>query len=412
MPLNINAIRQQFPALNQRINGQAPIFFDGPGGSQTTEKTLDTMRGYFAFYNANLGSNFFSGLKTTEVMQQAREAVAALVNAPSADDISFGGTATMLMFNFSRAIRRDWQPGDEIIVTAADHYSNVSSWQHIAKDKGVTVHQIAVDETTFEIDYQTLASKINDKTKLIAFTYASNTLGSVLDAQRIIKMAKSVGALTFIDAVHYAPHFSIDVQQLDCDFLVLSAYKFTGPHVAAIYGKTEHLQALRAYKVEPATEIAPGRWEQGTQNFEGLAGMTVAIEYLASLSEQPATEHNLRQRLVTAFERINAYEKTLSEHFLTKLKAIDGITLYGKSEVEGRSPTFAFRLPKGTTAEFADFCAKRMVGIGAGNFYAQALCEQLGIMQQGGVIRAGCLHYNTIEEIDVLFDLIDEFLNA
>ena len=234
----------------------------------------------------------------------------------------------------------------------------------------------------------------------------------MLDAQRIIKMAKSVGALTFIDAVHYAPHFSIDVQQLDCDFLVLSAYKFTGPHVAAIYGKTEHLQNLRPYKVEPATEIAPGRWEQGTQNFEGLAGMTVAIEYLASLSEQPATEHNLRQRLVTAFERINAYEKTLSEHFLTKLKAIDGITLYGKSEVEGRSPTFAFRLPKGTTTEFADFCAERMVGIGAGNFYAQALCEQLGIMQQGGVIRAGCLHYNTIEEIDVLFDLIDEFLSA
>ncbi|EEK10894.1 hypothetical protein STRSA0001_1005, partial [Streptococcus salivarius SK126] len=167
--------------------------------------------------------------------------------------------------------------------------------------------QIAVDETTFEIDYQALASKINNKTKLIAFTYASNTLGSVLDAKRIIEMAKSVGALTFIDAVHYAPHFSIDVQQLDCDFLVLSAYKFTGPHVAAIYGKTEHLQALRPYKVEPATEIAPGRWEQGTQNFEGLAGMTAAIEYLASLSEQPATEHNLRQRLVTAFERINAY---------------------------------------------------------------------------------------------------------
>lgn len=412
MPLNIKAIRQQFPALNQSVNGKTPIFFDGPGGSQTTETTLKALRDYFAFYNANLGSNFFSGVKTTEVMQQARESVAALVNAPSADNIVFGATATMLMFNFSRAIGRDWQAGDEIIVTAADHYSNVSSWKHIAKDKGVTVHQIAVDEQTFEIDYDELASKINKNTKLIAFTYASNTLGSVLDAKRIVELAKSVGALTFIDAVHYAPHFSIDVQSLDCDFLVLSAYKFTGPHVAAIYAKTEHLEGLTPYKVEPATELAPNRWEQGTQNFEGLAGMIAAIEYLASLSGQESTDSNLRARLESAFDNIKAYEKTLSAHFLDKLKAIEGVTLYGKKTIEGRSPTFAFRLPKGTTAEFADFCAERVVGVGAGNFYAQGLCEQLGIMEDGGVIRAGCLHYNTVEEIDVLFDLIDEFLAA
>lgn len=412
MSLNIEAIRQQFPALNQSVNGKTPVFFDGPGGSQTTEQVLQAMRNYFAFYNANLGSTFFSGIKTTEVMQQARESVAALVNAPSSDNICFGSTATMLMFNFSRAIGRDWQAGDEIIVTAADHYSNVSSWQDIAKDKGVKVHQISVDEINFEIDYQQLASKINDRTKLIAFTYASNTLGSVLQAKRIIELAKSVGALTFIDAVHYAPHFSIDVQQLDCDFLVLSAYKFTGPHVAAIYGKAEHLSGLTPYKVEPATDIAPGCWEQGTQNFEGLAGMTAAIEYLASLSEITPTENNLRERLVAAFDKIKAYEKTLSAHFLAKLEAIDGVRLYGKSTTENRSPTFAFRLPKGTTTEFADFCAKQVVGVGAGNFYAQGLCEQLGIMQNGGVIRAGCLHYNTIEEIDQLFELIEAYLAA
>lgn len=407
--LDIHSIRQQFPSLSQTVDGRTPVFFDGPGGSQVTQLALDAARGYHAFYNSNLGSSFFSSVKTTEVLQQARQSVAALVNAPSAENIAFGPTATMLMFNFSRAIARDWQAGDEVIVTALDHYSNVSSWMQAAEDKGVTVHQVGIDEDTFELDYDELANKINANTKLVAFTYASNTTGSVVDAKRVIELAQSVGALSFVDAVHYAPHFSVDVQVLDCDFLVLSGYKFTGPHVAAMYGKSAHLNAFKPYKVEPAPKTAPACWEQGTQNFEGLAGLVAAIDYLASLSGQD--DGDLLERLVGAFAKIDAYEQTLSAHFLAQAQQVKGLRLFGKPTVEHRTPTFAFRLDKGTPSEFADFCAKRVFGVGAGHFYAQGMCEQFGILNDGGVIRAGCLHYNTLEEIDQLFELIEEYLS-
>lgn len=408
----IEKIRSAFPALQQRWgdgeNARSPCFFDGPGGSQTSQFVLSAMTDYLGRYNANLGAPYLSSEKTMQVMAEARQHVATLLNAETAEQIVFGATATSLMFHFSRAISRDWQAGDEIIVTALDHYSNVSSWLTAAEDQGVIVHQIPVDLETFDIDYQQLAERLSKKTKLVAVTHASNTVGTIVDVSRVVQLAKTVGALTFVDAVHYAPHHLIDVQALDCDFLVISAYKFTGPHLAAVYAKAAHLANLKPYKVLPAANTNPNRWEQGTQNFEAMAGLVACIQYLGNLSDSSTQEISLRQRLTESFAWIAQHESTLSRYFLQRLAEYPNITLYGKTNSKGRTPTFAFRLDKDTPRNFAEFCGKRHLCIGDGNFYAQGLCEQLDLMDSGGVIRVGCLHYNTQEEIDFFFSILDD----
>lgn len=406
-------IRAAFPALQQcwqaNENTRPPCFFDGPGGSQISQAVLSAMTDYLGRYNANLGASYLSSEKTMQVMADARQHLAALLNAETPEQIVFGATATSLMFHFSRAISRDWQAGDEIIVTALDHYSNVSSWITAAEDKGVIVHQIPVDLDTFDIDYQQLSEKLNNKTQLVAVTHASNTVGTIVDVARVVQMAKNVGALTFVDAVHYAPHHLIDVQTLDCDFLVISAYKFTGPHLAAVYAKATHLANLKPYKVLPAADINPNRWEQGTQNFEAMAGLIACIQYLASLSGKTNEEASLRQRLTESFAWIAQHESNLSQYFLQRLTDYTNIILYGKSSSKDRTPTFAFRLDKTMPRNFAEFCGQRHLCIGDGNFYAQGLCEQLNLMDKGGVIRVGCLHYNTQEEIDFFFSVLDEY---
>lgn len=411
----LDKIRAAFPALQQHWGGQdnathTPCFFDGPGGSQISQSVLSAMTDYLGRYNANLGAPYFSSEKTMQVMADARQHVAALLNAETAEQIVFGATATNLMFHFSRAISRDWQAGDEIIVTALDHYSNVSSWITAAEEKGVIVHQIPVDLDTFDIDYQQLGEKLSNKTKLVAVTHASNTVGTIVDVSRVVTLAKTVGALTFVDAVHYAPHHLIDVQALDCDFLVISAYKFTGPHLAALYAKTHHLTNLKPYKVLPAADINPNRWEQGTQNFEAMAGLIACIQYLADLGDDESKGLSLRQRLSAGFAWIAQHESHLSQYFLQRLAEYPKITLYGKAHSEGRTPTFAFRLDNDLPRHFATFCGKRHLCIGDGNFYAQGLCEQLNLMDNGGVIRVGCLHYNTQEEIDFFFSVLDDYI--
>lgn len=410
----LEAIRSAFPALQQRwgADNRRPCFFDGPGGSQISQQVLSAMTDYLGHYNANLGSPYLSSEKTLQVMADTRQSIATLLNAPSAEQIVFGATATSLMFSFSRAISRDWQAGDEVIVTALDHYSNVSSWLSAAEEKGVIVHQVPVNLATFEIDYQRLAELLNKKTKLVAVTHASNTVGSIVDVSRVVQMAKTVGALTFVDAVHYAPHHLMDVQALDCDFLVVSAYKFTGPHLAALYAKPSHLSSLRPYKVLPAADVNPNRWEQGTQNFEAMAGLIACINYLASLSGKLSERQPLRQRLVESFAWIAEYESFLSAYFLKRLAEYSEVTLYGKPDATDRTPTFAFRFDDDMPRNFSAYCGRHHVCVGDGHFYAQGLCEQLGLMQTGGVIRVGCLHYNTVEEIERFFVLLEQYLAA
>ncbi len=412
MAMNLTKLRRQFPALMQQVAGKSPIFLDGPGGSQVPQSVLSAMSAYLGYYNSNLGGAFFSSDKTVELMANARQAAADLLNAPSRDQIVFGANMTSLTFSFSRAISREWQAGDEIIVTNADHFSNVSSWQQAAQDKGVKVSAARINEADCSLDLAHFASLLNTNTKLVAVTYASNTTGSINDIQRIVAMAHEVGALVYVDAVHYAPHELVDVQALDCDFLACSAYKFFGPHLGMVYGKREHLEGFTPYKVEPAKDIIPGRWETGTQSFEALAGLIAAVDYIADISELDDS-YSRREKLTVAIAKTKQHEMALSEHFLTRLVNYPKIKLYGIDDLERlseRTPTFALTFAGLEPRQVSEFLGKQHICVWDGNFYAQGLCEQLGVLDKGGVVRIGCMHYNTIEELDQLFDLFDELL--
>jgi len=405
-----NAVRPAFPALHQTVNNKPVYFFDGPGGSQVPQPVLDAMVGYLGHYNSNLGGSFFSSSVTVSLMQEARISAQALLGAESPNNIVFGANMTSLTFQLSRAISRDWQAGDEVIVTALDHYSNVSSWQQAAEDKGVIVHQVRVNEEDCTLDYDHFESLLSDKTCLVAVTYASNTTGSLVDVKRLTDAAHAVDAQVYVDAVHYTPHGLVDVQDLGCDFLVCSAYKFFGPHVGIAYIAPQWLQTLRPYKVEPATDEGPGRFETGTQNFEALAGFIAAVDYLAQWGNQDAS---LRQRLLTSFVQYQEHEKNLSHHFLSKLAEFDNVSLYGINsphQLGERTPTFAIRIDDVMPSDVAAHLGQNNMCVWHGHFYAQGLCKQLGIMDNGGVIRIGLMHYNTIDEIDLLFTELAPFL--
>lgn len=407
MTFTPDQVRSQFSALTQTIDEFPVLFLDGPGGSQVPNSVLTAMTEYLGYSNSNLGGHFFSSQTTNNVMDTARSSCAALVNAPSSNNIVFGANMTSLTFQLSRAISREWKAGDEIIVTALDHYSSVSSWQQAAEDKGVIVHQVRVNTTDCTLDMDHFYSLLSDKTKLVATTFASNTTGSLVDVKSMINAAHGVDAMVYVDAVHYAPHHLIDVQDLDCDFLACSAYKFFGPHVGIAYVSPKWIQTLSPYKVEPATNIGPGRFETGKQSFEGLAGVTAAIEYLAQWG---AKEAGLRERLISSFTQYAQHELALTHYFLNKLESRPWISLFGISDPEScinRPPTFAIRLQDHTPEAVAKELGSHNVCVWNGHFYALGLVKQLNLDECGGVVRIGFMHYNTIDEIDYLFALLD-----
>ncbi|HEJ7944084.1 TPA: cysteine desulfurase-like protein [Serratia liquefaciens] len=397
--------RAQFSALTQHYNDQPVIFFDGPGGSQVSRGVLEKMTDYLGKYNANLGGHYFSSHVTGEVMNNARESVRALLNAPTPDNIIFGMNMTSLTFHLSRIISRHWQAGDEIIVTELDHYANVSSWQQAANDKQVTVHQIPLHQADCSLDVARLCEQITAKTRLVAVTYASNVTGSIVDIKTITEAAHRVGAQVYVDAVHYAPHNLIDVQALGCDFLVCSAYKFFGPHIGMAYIAPQWLQRLQPYKVEPATDVGPGRFETGTQSFEGLAGVTAAVDYLAQWGTPGAS---LRQRLQESFADYHRHEENLCRYFLQRLQQIDDVQLYGspQADCQRRTPTFALTFKRHAPEQVARRLGRHNICVGSGHFYAQGLIQRLNLQDSGGVLRIGMMHYNTLQEIDTLFELL------
>lgn len=400
---NVEALRQDFPALQQLHKGQPVIFFDGPGGSQVSNNTLHAMQHYLGRYNSNLGGAFFSSQFTTHLIGQARDYAASLLNAEHSENIIFGANMTSLTFSLSRTIAQGWQAGDEIIVTRLDHYANVSSWQQAAKDKGCIVHQVDVEPDTCDLNYEQFDNLLTEKTKLVALTFASNTTGTIVDVKRVIDMAHKVGAKVFVDAVHYAPHHLIDVQSLGCDFLVCSAYKFFGPHVGFLYIHPEWLHKLDPYKVEPATNIGPGRYETGTQNFEALFGMIACIEHLAALGDSTSS---LRERLEQSFEQYTAYEHRLSEVFLQHLEALPDVTCYGHTNfnhISLRTPTFALKIKGVNSNDMAKYLAECNICVWNGHFYAVGLLDQLNCLEDGGLLRIGLMHYNTEEEITTFF---------
>ncbi|ANS85690.1 putative cysteine desulfurase [Vibrio scophthalmi] len=401
-------VRAQFSALHQRHNNQSVSFFDGPGGAQVPMSVLDAMSGYLGYSNANLGGHYFTSYKTNQLLNDARISCQALLNAPSADSIVFGGNMTSLTFSLSRAISRNWQAGDEVIVTALDHYANVSTWQQAAEDKSVQVFMAKVDPEDCSVDIEHLLSLINEKTRLIAITLASNTTGSIVDIAPVIAAAKAVDAQVYVDAVHYAPHHLIDVQALECDFLVCSAYKFCGPHIGIAYIAPKWLQRLQPYKVEPATDLGPGRFETGTQSFEALAGLVATIEYLAQWADERLT---LRERLEQSFKIYNRYETQLSDYFLLRLGKMKGATLWGRDVADAnlRTPTFALTFAGIDPVNVAKALGEQNICLWSGHFYALGLVRQLDLEKSGGVVRIGMMHYNTKAEIDRLFDALKPF---
>jgi cysteine desulfurase family protein (TIGR01976 family) len=407
MPFDLSTIRAHFPAV-QRVD----IFFDNPGGTQVAQTVVKRMNDYLVEHNANHGGAFATSRLSDAVLEEAHTAVADFFNAARPEEIVFGNNMTSLTFAVSRAIARTWQPGDEIVVTRLDHDANITPWVMAAEDRGCKVNWVDFNPEDGTLDIQSFQKALEGRPRLVAVGYASNALGTINPVAKLIEMAHAAGAWVYIDAVQYAPHGPIDVQALDCDFLVASSYKFFGPHAGALYGKHQHLEELRAYKVRPAPNEPPGKWMTGTQNHEGIAGMLGAIEYLEWLGEMFGSDYNEKYRnafserrlqLKKAMSAIRSYEYELSRHLLDVLEETPGVTIYGLTDqrrLEERVPTFAFRLKGMHPRQVAEKLGEMGIYVWDGNYYALAVTERIGVEDTGGMVRVGAVHYNTVEEVE------------
>jgi len=406
--LDVPALRAQFPALGRTVGDHPAVFLDGPGGTQSPLPVIDAMSGYLRRGSSNHGGPFLTSREADATAEAARQAMRDLLNARRPEEIVFGQNMTSLTFSLSRAIAQTWQPGDEIVVTRLDHDANISPWLRAAEDRGVTVRWLDFRPTDCTLALDALPALLNERTRLVAVNYASNAVGTISDVGRVVALAHAAGALVYVDAVHYAPHDVIDVQALDCDFLACSVYKFFGPHTGVLYGKYEWLDRLVAYKVRPAADEPPGKWETGTQSYESLSGVTAAVDYLADLGGAGGTR---RERLARGMATIKAYEAELSEHFLRRAMGVPGLRVYGITDVESlasRTPTFAVALDGHDPEEMAAWLGERGFFVWHGHYYAIAVMERLGTLDSGGLVRIGFVHYNTDDEIDRLMDALTE----
>ena len=408
--LDIAWVRSQFPALAVQVNGRPAVYFDGPGGTQVPQRVIDAMRDYLMNSNANTHGAFLTSRRSDEVIADAHAALADLLGC-DADEVIFGPNMTTLTFSLSRALGREFGPGDELVVTRLDHDGNVAPWWAL-EERGCRVRFVDINPSDCTLDMADLERQITPRTRLVAVGYASNAVGSINNVQEITRLAHAVGALVYIDAVHYAPHGPIDVRRLACDFLVCSPYKFFGPHSGALYGKREHLARLRPYKVRPAADVNPFRWETGTQNHEGQAGILAAVDYLAELGRRASPSvSSRRSALMAAYDVIRPYERSLAERLIKGLLAIPGLTFYGiKEAARGaeRVPTVAIRISGHTPRELASHLGERGIFTWDGNYYALNLSERLGVEPTGGMLRIGLVHYNTPEEVDRALEALQE----
>jgi cysteine desulfurase family protein (TIGR01976 family) len=393
-------IRKEFPALNRVHNGYPVAFFDGPGGTQVPRGVVEATNDYLFHHNANTHWAYPTSEETDAIIDSARSVLADFLNAIPAE-IVFGANMTSLTFHLARALSRNYRPGDEIVVTELDHHANIAPWKRLEKECGVIVRMAKMIPETGELDWEDLAQKLNGRTKLLAIGAASNALGTINDINRAAEMAYSLGAQIFVDAVHYAPHRPIDVRAWDCDFLACSAYKFYGPHIGALYARTELLESLDFPKLIPAPDIGPERAEIGTQNHEGIAGAAAAVEFLANLAQG----NDRRIRLATAFEQLDRRAGDLTSQLWSGLSKTDGVRLYGPAPGTPRTPTIAFTIDNISSLQVAKKLADRGIFVSHGDFYAATVVERLGLTADG-LVRAGCACYTTSEEIDRLLEAI------
>lgn len=414
----MDALRDHFPALRRTIDGRTVAYLDGPGGTQVPRECIDAMRTYLETSNANHGGAFTASAETDAMLADVHAAGADFLGAHEPHEIVFGPNMTTLTFAVSRALGRDIGPGDEIVVTRLDHDANVAPWLAVAEDRGATVRWIELAEDGATLDLDGLDRMIGPRTRIVAVGLASNALGTVTDVGRVVEVAHAVGAVTYVDAVHAAPHVPIDVATLRADLLVVSPYKFFAPHLGMLYGRRELLERLSAYRVRPAGEALPGKWEVGTQSHESLAGLLGTFGYLERLGAahgRIASDAGRRDRLRAAMSAIHSHERELSRGVLERLTSVPGLVVHGLTDparIDERVPTFSVTLPGRRPRAIAEHLARRAISTWDGDFYAWELVRALGLDDDGGLLRIGLVHYNTLEEVDRLIEALHELAPA
>lgn len=421
MSFNLATVRSQFPALDLTDDSKSRIYFDNPAGTQVSLGVVDRMSDVLQNANANLGGYFKTSRLADAVVDGAHQAMADFLNAPSANEIVFGQNMTSITLHISRSIGRMLSSGDEIILSQMDHDANVHPWMLLARDLDLTVRWLPFNRDTFEFDLSALDELLNARTKLVCVGGASNLTGTLNNVAEICRRARQAGAWTYIDAVQSAPHVYCDVQAIDCDFLVCSAYKFFGPHQGILWGRSDVLQALEPYKVRPAPEEIPGSFETGTQSHEGMAGTAAAVDYFAWIGETMAEDWHenharfsgRRKYLRAAMDCLFDYERGLSEHLIAGLQSLPGVTVQGitaSDAIQRRVPTVSFTHAAKRPDDIAKRLAERQIFVWSGHNYALEAARALGILESGGVVRVGPVHYNSISEIDVLMDELSRIL--
>jgi cysteine desulfurase family protein (TIGR01976 family) len=412
--LDVAALRDHFPSLSRTDGGRAVAYLDGPGGTQVTRECIAAMTAYLERSNANHGGAFTASVETDALLAEVHAAGADFLGAHDPDEIVFGPNMTTLTLAVSRAIGRDLGPGDEVVVSRLDHDANVAPWLSMAEDRGATVRWIELAEDSVSLDLDSLGSILGPRTRVVAIGLASNALGTITDVGRVIEAAHAVDAIAYVDAVHAAPHLPIDAAALQADLLVCSPYKFFAPHLGMLYGRRELLERLTAYRVRPAGEAIPGKWETGTQNHEALAGLLGAFGYLEQVGAAfggASDRDDRRGRLRAAMSAVRAHEQGLSIGTLERLASVPGLQLYGIGDperVDERVPTFSFTLTGHHPHAIAEHLAAGGISTWDGDFYAWELVRALGLDGGGGLLRIGLVHYNTLEEVDRLVEALGQ----
>lgn len=393
MSFDVARARAAFPSLHHTTTrGTTPIYFDNPAGTQVPQQVIDAVTHYYTTMNANSGGAFETSHNSDAMVESVRHKLAAFLNAPRPDDIVIGPNMTTLNFGLSRALARTLSPGDEIVLTRMDHDANVSPWLLIARDYGLTVRWVDINDTDCTLDLNTLEGALTARTRIVAAVHASNAVGTINPVQHIGQMAHAVGAYFVVDAVQSAPHIPLDVQAIGCDFLLCSAYKFFGPHIGVMWGKHDLLAELPVYKVRPSKDKPPYRWETGTPSFETIAGVGGALDYL----------HSINDGTGYMGEPLMAYERALTAHLIDVIHALPGAQIYGISDsarLSQRVPTVAFAMTTHTPDAIAAHLAAHDIYVWSGNYYAVEIMARLGHAEHG-LVRVGLAHYNTHDEIE------------
>jgi len=395
------SVRQQFPSLQRKVNDLPMIFIDGPAGTQVPQSVINAISGYYTTSNANTHGAFATTRETDMIIDEMRSSMAALLGAESPETISIGQNMTTLNYALARAMSRILHPGEEVLITQLDHEANRGPWLTL-RDFGIHVREVRLQQDG-KLDYKDFAEKLNEKTRLVCMGMSANSIGTVNDFKLIRELTYKHNAWLLLDAVHYAPHFSIDVQSIGCDFLLCSAYKFYGPHVGLLYSRPGLLDRLPTDRLRTAGQTAPYSIETGTLNHAAIAGVDAAVKFIASLG----SGNTLREKLISAYEKIASHEYALAGKLYAGLKKISGVTPVGQDfSSTSRTPTVSFIMKGKTPEQVCQQLALKNICAWDGHFYAIRAIEVLGLLELGGVTRLGISLYNTEQEVDQILSEI------